>query len=89
MDIRFHIRQFSTDMENKMRKHDEDKGTHGWVSMDPKILLEKLMGEVLELSDEMIDYPKTTKYDKIMEECADIANYAMMISNITRKKIYE
>jgi len=89
MDIRFHIMQFSTEMENKMRKHDKDKGTHGWVDMNPKMLLEKLMGEVLELSDELIEYPDTTRYSNIIDECADIANYAMMISDIARRKTHE
>jgi len=89
MDIRFHIRQFSTEMEDKMRKHDEDKGTHGWVDMDPRMLLEKLMGEVLELSDELIDYTNSSKYINIIDKCADVANYAMMIADIARRKIHE
>lgn len=85
MEIRFHIMQFSTAMEENMRKHDEDKGRHGWFKMDPKTLLEKLMGEVLELSDTLVEYPNTNS-QKIIDECADVANYAMIIADIAKRR---
>jgi len=84
MEIRHSIMMFSTNMEEKLRVHDEDKGLAGWIDMDPKKLLELLMGEVLELSDVMIG----TEWDnqKIINECADVANYAMMITDIIRSR---
>jgi len=87
MDIRYHIMRFSTDMEEKMRKHDHDRGESGWMNMDPKMLLEKLMDEVLELSDSMVG--DNIDHNAIISECADVANYAMMITSIMRKKTYE
>lgn len=85
MEIRYHIMQFSTEMEENLRKHDKDKGRCGWVDMDPKVLLEKLMGEILELSDALIEYPNIN-HKEIIDECADVANYAMMIANIARRR---
>lgn len=86
MEVRFHIMQFSTEMEEALRKHDkDDRGSCDWKDMDPKILLEKLMGKVLELSDSLIDY-SNADYQKTIDECADIANYSMMICDVTRRK---
>lgn len=88
MEIRFHIMQFSTVMEDRMRKHDKEKGTHGWVDMNPKDLLEKMMGKVLDLSDLLMNYPEMD-HEKIISKCADTANYSMMIADIARRKIHE
>lgn len=84
MEIRHCIMEFACNMEEKLRIHDENKGRAGWVDMKPKKLLELLMGEILELSDVMID----PKYDsqKAISECADIANYSMMIVDIIKRR---
>jgi len=75
-------------MEEKMRKHDESKGRDGWVVMNPKDLLEKMMGKVLDLSDLLMKYPEMD-HEEVINKCADTANYSMMISDIARRKIHE
>jgi hypothetical protein len=69
-------------MEQKLRKHDTDRGKEGWhfegeESEGRLYLLRRLKEELIELENAMEDCPpKGTFYS----EAIDIGNFAMMIS---------
>lgn len=80
------VRWFAREMEIKLREND-DKG--GWEECSTAYLLDKLRRELEELRDAeqryqeakpgSLDVPDLMK--KIQRECADVANYAMMIAD--------
>lgn len=72
MKIRPEIQKFAEAMENKLRKHDEERGETGWRGEGFAYLLDRLEDEVDELKNIETDIDEK-------EECVDIANFAMMI----------
>lgn len=74
--VRLEVRRFSLLMELKLRKNDY-KG--GWQDVSAAKLLELLEGEVKELREALAEGDALD----IAQECADIANYAMMIADVT------
>lgn len=72
------LAEFQLDMANKLHEN-EYKG--GWKHMGETSLLERLKEEMDELEDSIKeDYHK----DQIIGECADIANFCMMIADQAR-----
>ena len=69
------IVMFAIEMKKKLDKN-EHKG--GWQNCDNEYLLKRLKEEVDEV-ETAIKYNKSLKY--IMSECADVANFAMMIAD--------
>ena len=68
------------EMEQKLRENDF-RG--GWVNDSCRQLIEKLKGEVKELEETL--YVENMVYnEKAIKECADVANYAMMIADKIR-----
>ena len=81
MKIRTKVVNFAKTMEKKLRKNDH-KG--GWRECTFDYLFSSLKVETEELSafiqkDLLNSTPNT--YKEIREKCADIANFAMMISD--------
>ena len=80
MDVRNEILAFSEIMEQKLKENDHKDH---WSGMHIKTLLERLEMETSELSDDIYrkdDYNSDDiKY--IQRECADVANFAMMIAD--------
>jgi len=74
--VRLEVRRLSLLMELKLRRNDH-KG--GWQHMTPMELLERLEGEVRELRQAIYEGDPLD----IAQECADVANYAMMIADVT------
>lgn len=74
--VRVEVRRLSLIMELKLRKNDY-KG--GWAEMSPSQLLDLLKVEVQELEEAIAAGDPLD----IAQECADIANYAMMIADNT------
>lgn len=74
--VRMEVRRFSLLMELKLRKNDH-KG--GWANMPRETLLALLDGEVQELREAIASGDPLD----IAQEAADVANYAMMIADVS------
>lgn len=73
------LSRFAHHMKLRLRENDY-KGREGWRGWSRRTLTTKLMEEVIELSAAKDD-------DSRMQECCDIANFAMMIfDNIDKSK---
>lgn len=69
---------FTDVMQHKLDMNDA-KG--GWENETPKDLLMCLLVECTELAEAIRD----DDIDNVVWECADVANFAMMIADIARK----
>lgn len=82
--IRKEVLEFAQDMEIKLKENDDKEG---WKGESFEYLFANLQEEVHELSryfDKNVAYKWITK-DEIIRECADIANFAMMIADKCRE----
>ncbi|MGE7271378.1 hypothetical protein ACQKK5_07950 [Brevibacillus panacihumi] len=73
--IRSEVTWFAEEMEKKLRENDH-KG--GWEDCDILWLYGRLLEEVDELA--------AAEGDDIVREAADVANFAMMIAHLSRKR---
>jgi len=76
LKLRSAVKKFAELMETKLRAHDHDYGPSGWTDADPVYLLKRISQELEELAAAMIHQRGVKK------ECADIANFAMMIASL-------
>jgi len=76
--MREQVRWFAGEMEDKLKKNDF-KG--GWDGCEVIYLIERIKSETQELIEAMIIKENEKN---IIEECADIANFAMMIADKSR-----
>ena len=83
--MRESVKWFAEIMEQTLQKHDEARGSDGWLNADVDWLFERLQQEASELEEKIIkyDYIKSEALP-IIKECADIANFAMMIADNVR-----
>lgn len=81
-NIREAVKKFTVRMESKLRKNDH-KG--GWENCDAFKLFDLLLEEKNELEDAL---ESLDPYD-IIDECADVANFAMMIADNAARMIEE
>ncbi len=72
---------FSKMCEKKLSEN--DKKEH-WEKNTPTYLFHRLVQEVAELSEELNSFGQS---ENIIKECADVANFAMMIASIHSIKI--
>jgi len=73
--MRAPISNFSKAMDMKLRRHDDNRGSHGWRQDTLVNLRFRLEEEVRELETAIgSDNPQ-----RIMEEAVDVGNFAMMI----------
>lgn len=84
-EIRKELQWFSQEMETKLKKNDH-KG--GWDKSTISWLLGRLKDEVKELEEVLNEEPETnteqlSKMQRTIAECADVANFAMMIADKT------
>ena len=93
VEERIEVRKFAEEMEKKLRENDH-KG--GWTEEDLGYLHHGIMREAKELEELLVRYDMIGKVifsltpikkRKIIRECADIANFAMMIADNTRRLI--
>ena len=75
IELRESVRWFAGQMELKLRKHDDSRGSSGWKDCDNKYLLSRLFEEYLELVIAARDS------GDIIPEAVDVANFAMMIAD--------
>ena len=64
-----------------LKKLETNQHRSGWVNVGLHYLFRRLEEETLELRKALLSGDK----DAIIEECADVANFAMMIADVTRK----
>ena len=82
MQLRPEVRIFAEAMERRLRANDH-KG--GWKHETVyAYLLPRLLEELGELAMLLSDaYLQTPKSERILQEAADVANFAMMIADVT------
>jgi NTP pyrophosphatase (non-canonical NTP hydrolase) len=79
VSIRPEVAEFAIDMELKLMRNDA-KGD--WRGMDVGQLLDLLEAELDELADAVMNGTD----DDVIDEAADVANFAMMIADVCRKR---
>jgi len=82
MEVREQVRWFSEQMELKLQENDH-KG--GWDGCGIYELIYRLQEETGELLKAVNSWVEGEPVENIIEESADVANFAMMIADITRK----
>lgn len=74
------IKAFAKIMQEKLNENG-NKG--GWDNDSIEVLFNLLEGEVMELNSAVDDYVyKDVDHTEVVRECADVANYAMMIVDV-------
>lgn len=76
------LRKFVYEMREKLRKN-AHKGS--WQGDHPLEMLGRLMEECGEMAAEINAKMQVWNFEKITAECADIANFAMMIQDCARR----
>jgi len=77
--MRTSVKRFALNMETVLRENDHK---FGWRDLSFSHLLIRIKGEIEELEDALINQNK----ENIVHECADIANFLMMIVDNVRHK---
>jgi hypothetical protein len=93
IQVREPIKWFSEMMERKCRTHDSDRGEQGWRGARVRHLLHRACEEYYEAL--LADHDAKTdtmsedrdKLEKLLWECVDIANMAMMAADNVRLKM--
>jgi len=76
--IRPSVADFAASMELRLRYFDSTKGELGWLDAHPLILIAKLMEEVGEVADAVLN---SRAPGNIKMEATDVGNLAMMIAH--------
>lgn len=75
-----HVLEFALIMEAKLGQNRHKGDREGWLKDSPEALVFRMRQEVVELCGAlMFDKP-----DAIISECADVANFAMMVADVVR-----
>lgn len=71
-------------MERRLSKHDRDRGRRGWTKDESFDLVRRLKEELFELEAALIsDAAFVGDYvQRVTDEAADVANFAMMVSDV-------
>lgn len=86
-NIRSEVRWFSEQMENKLKENDH-KG--GWNHCGKYWLFERMKEETSELLQELSVFSNGAENEgMVIKECADIANFSMMIADKVREQSKE
>lgn len=85
--MRESVQWFSTEMERQLSRHDLERG-ESWKKHGVLGLFEHLEREVIELREAIERAIQNFEIDpeQVIEECADVANLAMMVADVTRHK---
>lgn len=85
MEVRESVKWFAEQMENKLKENDK-KG--GWDNCNIYWLIQRIKeetGELLKAVDLHRDLGASKEH--IIQESADVANFAMMVADIARKHL--
>jgi len=75
------LAKFAATMRAKLLKRDSDEEKTGWSNEAPFYLLERLHQETAELLEAF----DKNDLQEIILECADVANFAMMLASNVRR----
>lgn len=78
-----HVLKFAEAMEGKLAKNRHKGDREGWLKNDPWELFNRLRVEVKELD---LALTHCQSPDEVLKECADIANFAMMVADSYRHR---
>ncbi len=73
------VKSFIVEMQKKLSVNSHKGDRKGWLTDDKWTLYGRLIDETYELRRALEDY----KAKDIIQECADVANFAMMIADKT------
>jgi NTP pyrophosphatase (non-canonical NTP hydrolase) len=82
-DCRPEVQRFAVLMERKLRDNDHKAGWHGDAAVE---LLARLVEESGELASFLVNHrglPMSAWRQRVAAEAADVANFAMMIADVT------
>lgn len=79
---RIFVREFSEQMEKRLRKHDAKKGFEDWLTAEPLDLAEELRYHLSALDLALLE----SEDGEVQKECADIANFAMMVARVCAQR---
>jgi len=82
MELRPVVLRFAQLMEARLREHDAERGCAGWLDYDMDYLIHRMIGEVDEVTCLWRDRWPPPSLAEMAAECADVANYAMMIADL-------
>lgn len=88
MEIRLEVRWFSEFMESKLRLYEGKKGD-SWKEFNIYRLFQRLRKEVEEIKEIMPECESKEEVRKLIDECADVANFAMMIAHNATNELTE
>ena len=71
------VKWFTTLMHKKLRKN---KCKQDWLEYDESYILRRLNEELDELKDALFKQRSSASIEEAMLECADVANFAMMMA---------
>ena len=80
--VRLQLKLFTFEMEKQLRANDESKGVNGWNGCDAESL-QLLMQQAADNLEILID--RQAPRVEIWKKAADVANYAMMIADVSGK----
>jgi NTP pyrophosphatase (non-canonical NTP hydrolase) len=86
--MRDEVRRFAEKMEEKLKVNDQ-KYKDGWDNCSIDFLTYRLRQETAELFEALRIYytnPHELSKKLVEDECADVANFAMMIMDLVNKK---
>lgn len=78
-----HVLDFAQTMEEKLAENRHKGDRDGWLKCDPWALFKRIKDEVTELER---DLEHCCHPDSVARECADIANFAMMVADAYRER---
>jgi NTP pyrophosphatase (non-canonical NTP hydrolase) len=81
-EIRPSVQWFAEQMEAKLQRDDATKP--GWSTETTESLFRGLVAEVIELHEALLSPIAAPEY--VVTECADVANYAMMIADVCHRQ---
>lgn len=77
-----HVNRFGKIMVAKLK---ENEHKAGWSQMTPDYLMQRMAGEVYELTRELMRRPRNP--EQIAREAADVANFAMMVAEAVQPDV--
>jgi len=84
-ELRPAVHMFAKDMEARLRKNGHKTG---WRNLRDSHLVSRLVQELGELL-KLLNFHSIEFRDAVIDECADVANFAMMIADNHRGGTYE
>jgi NTP pyrophosphatase (non-canonical NTP hydrolase) len=76
------VNAFAQEMENKLAENRHKGDRDMWRESDPLDLFKRLTEEVDELANELWRPDIERNPERILRECADVGNFAMMIADV-------